>query len=328
MLKQPSVVWGCDPEGFFQQDGLGIIGSEHIIPEKGLVSYGGRVVRDGIQFELNPFPSTDLKILRSNIGDLYRTLTGVLKRYPGVSINYQGLVTVTPEEFARVSEKSRVLGCMPSDNFYGTKPIDIDGKAYSKRSAGAHIHMGLSGPLLAERERLVPLMDIFVGNTGVMLDRDPGSAERRQNYGRAGEYRRPKHGLEYRTLSNFWLRDYRLMSLMYGMTSLAVAVLQETLTGSKNLEQDIANLVDIDAVRLAIDTNDFDMAVANFKVIMPFLTRHADISMFPVGASAKFVYFCNSAREKGIGHFFPTESIAERWMAPAAEDFTAFLYRL
>ena len=329
MLREANVVWGCDPEGFFQRNGR-IIGSEHIIPERGLVSYGGRVIRDGIQFELNPHHANTISVLRSHIGDLFRAVTGVIKRYNDVSINYQGLVTVTAEEFATVSEKSRVLGCMPSENFYGVRPINIDGKIYPKRSAGAHIHMGLQGPIFAERERLVPLMDIFVGNTGVLLDRDPGAAERRENYGRAGEYRKPKHGLEYRTLSNFWLRDYRLMSLIYGMASVAVGVLQTTIEGQRNLELELAETVDINAFQLAIDTNDFDMALANFRTVIPFLKKYVPASdiYFPIAAVGKFTAFCQDARSKGIGHFFPTESIAERWMAPAGESFTAFLYRL
>ena len=75
-------------------------------------------------------------------------------------------------------------------------------------------------PLLA-----VKILDIVVGNTCVIMDRAPSQVERRKVYGRAGEYRLPAHGIEYRTLSNFWLRSYQLTHLVFSLARFAINIL-------------------------------------------------------------------------------------------------------
>jgi hypothetical protein len=40
---------------------------------------------------------------------------------------------------------------------------------------------------------------------------------RRRYYGRAGEYRTPDYGFEYRVLSNAWLQDFTVYNLIYEM---------------------------------------------------------------------------------------------------------------
>ena len=61
MLQPVSITYGADPEGFFMKDGK-VIGSDKILPEEGLrlSPYTSPVVvRDGVQFELNPMACTN-----------------------------------------------------------------------------------------------------------------------------------------------------------------------------------------------------------------------------------------------------------------------------
>lgn len=335
MLKQPDVVWGSDPEAFFQREGQ-IIGSERLIPKRGFASRGNKIIRDGVQFELNPAPRRTVEELGRNIGVLYGQLQQYLDRNPGVSCCFDGLVEVSKTELDSLSQETRVLGCMPSHNFYGTKPIDVDPLLYRKRSSGGHIHMGLSLPIYSKydksandhRSRLVPLCDILVGQLSVLLDRDPGAAERRENYGRAGEYRLPSHGLEYRTTSNFWLRDYILMSFVFGMAGFAISVLDATLQGN-DLEQELANVVDIERVARAINTNDFDLALSNFCVIRPFLEKYLPDTGFPLSPKTldNFVSFATDVKHNGIKAYFPTRDILTRWQNSAYNSFATMMYR-
>lgn len=340
MLKPPvHTVWGTDPEAFFRRDGEKIIGSERFIPAKGLTAgFNNSVVRDGVQFEMHPVAAGDLRLLGLNLSAIFILLNQTLKYNPEIDISFDTLVEVTKDELDSLSPSTRVLGCQPSLNIYGAKPIDVDPLNYRKRSSGGHIHMGLTLPLYNSitanpdfRERLVPLLDIFAGNSFVLLDRDPGAAERRINYGRAGEYRLPKHGLEYRTPSNFWLRDYRLMSFAFGMAAVAIATMNETVAG-RNLEQELVDIVNIDNFRKAIDTNNFELALENFNTIKPFLSKYLPSTGFPLnpGNLDTFISFAKTVNQRGIESYFPTDDIVRNWSegAPKFEEFQAFLARI
>lgn len=330
-----TVTWGTDPEGFFQRNGQ-IIGSERLVPKAGLLRGANKVVRDGVQFELNPASGETIRQLGMNISGLFQTIRDTLHKNPDVSLCFDGLVEVNQQELDSLSPDTRVLGCKPSYNVYGVKPIEVDPIAYRKRSSGGHIHMGLGLPIFEpfmndpdNRQRLVPLMDIFVGAFSVLLDRDAGAAERRENYGRAGEFRLPKYGLEYRTTSNFWLRDFTLMSFVFGMSQIAISVLAESLTG-KDIEAELVDTVDIEKVIQTINTNDFQLALQHVQNVTPFLQKHLPEQGFILNPKSigKFVEFVQQAQANGIERYFPTEEIVNRWCGNHYEDFATFLQRV
>lgn len=193
--------------------------------------------------------------------------------------------------------------------------IKVNPEVYPYRSAGGHIHIGkiehfrsnlcaidpkavIPHPLetlhpgdplpkiehvdesikfLHLKHRLiVRLLDTVVGNTCVLIDKNPAQKERRKVYGKAGEYRLPKHGLEYRSLSNFWLRSYQLVSFVFGLTRLAVNIgatiyLNEKEHGERSSLRDIFKLCSKKDVQTAINNNDFDLAKKNFDSIKDFL---------------------------------------------------------
>src|SRR3990167_11232915 len=223
---------GCDPEFFFTREGK-IIGAERVIPEEGLQStYSAysklkALVLDGVQVELHTSPGSCREGQASQISHAFRVLRDHLKTMENVQTSFEGVVTVPRHELNTLSEKSKILGCASSLNYYDKRAmVGIKNPAtYQKRSAGGHIHLGSLAPQVFKvRERLVPLLYILLGNQCVLIDRDPNAALRRKHYGRAGEYRLPKYGLEYRTLSNFWLRSYPLFSLVMGLTKLSASI--------------------------------------------------------------------------------------------------------
>lgn len=319
--------WGSDPELFFSKGGQ-IIGSEKLIPERGIRTGVGKIVRDGVQFELNPLSDPTVRGLGNNIANLLARVQVALNENPGVELCYDGLVEVSREELDSLTPKSRVLGCMPSYNVYEDRPITVDPITYQKRSSGGHIHIGTSDPVLMfERRSMVPIFDIIVGNTCVLLDRDGGAAERRQNYGRAGECRFPDHGLEYRTTSNFWLRDYSLMSLVFGMAHIAYEIAYQGLNGNRALLDDLSKRVNIKRIVQAIDTNDFDLALRNFKRIVPFLRKNLPQEGFVLNSKniISLILFAENVNAYGIEYYFPTQRILENWTAGNHVDIVEFL---
>lgn len=75
------------------------------------------------------------------------------------------------------------------------------------RSAGGHLHFGqecidLTNP---DNQKIMAVMcDYMHGLCSVILDSDN---RRRELYGKAGATRFKEYGIEYRTLSNFWIFD-------------------------------------------------------------------------------------------------------------------------
>lgn len=333
-LKQGwKITYGADPEAFFSRGGT-VIGSEKVIPGEGL---GGKtLIQDGVAFEFNPRASTTPKGVGKNLSAAFKTLEKRLGEVDGVEALFVPLVDVEAGELASLSEESRRFGCAPSLNIYRAKPIGIDGATYLKRSGAGHPHFGLSEPIFVpkkgidERTRLVPLFDIIVGNTCVLLDREPGQEERRKYYGRAGEFRLPKHGIEYRTPSNFWLYGYPLFSLVAGLGKGAIDVLSESILadagekGALQLEDELVERVSIKKVVKAINENDVNLAWANWKALRPFLEAHP-IDLFPTKASLDtFEKFASRVQEKGLRHFFPKNPI-EMWGSGEFVEFTDFV---
>lgn len=328
--------FGCDPEIFLLKGGQ-VVGAEKVIPEEGLttmthdpstlactVPRKGGIVLDGVQVELNPAPSYCRALLANEISAAFKTLKAHLAKTDGFTASFSQIVEVDPSELDSLSDKAKALGCAPSNNIYdsGAK-IGVNPATYTKRSAGGHIHIGLPDHLKPHRERLVPLLDIFVGNTSVLMDRHPGNAERRKVYGRAGEHRLPAHGLEYRTLSNFWLRGYPLFSGVLGITRFVVNVLAHTVMGEiykgdsryyATAEHDILQLVDVEAVCRAINTNDVELAKRNYLIVREYLTKHA--KAYATGLHTKnllaFDHFVSKIDTDGIEYWFPDDPM-EHW---------------
>lgn len=329
-LKCDAELWfGADPEIFLSQNGI-IVGSERAIPEEGLsagtagsyYSIGEEVtlVRDGVQVELNLPPTKCREWLAMEIQLALRALHRKLQKDQKFEISFLPLVEVSAEEIASLTPLSRRLGCAPSFNYYHPNiSVGVNPDTYLKRSAAGHLHFGLPPHLIAERERLPPLCDIIIGNTLVLLDRDPAQIERRKVYGRAGEFRSPRHGLEYRTPSNFWLRSKELVGFVTGLMRLTTFVLDTAVAekGGWPADQALLDLVDLSQIEKAINLNDVDLAKANFEGLKTFLQRHLKVSSAKKygevsldGAKLhQFDKFIKGIDESGIEKWFPEDPI-------------------
>ena len=311
---------GSDPE-LFVKDGDRIIGSEKVIPPEGLLG----IVRDGVQIELHPEPYVCRASAANTLAGLFHSLQRHLSKVPSLSVCFDEVVELSKAEMDELSPESRVLGCQPSLNIYDDKAEVRVPPDYPVRSAGGHIHVGnsLQGE---DAKRFIAVMDVLVGNTCVLIDRHPKAAERRQVYGRAGEYRIQPYGVEYRTLSNFWLQGHQLWSLIGGLTKLAQGIVSYRghyeKTGKKDAwgydqmdwvkpegcdpVKDLFANVEQELVRKAINENDLSLAYKNWEGVKAFLTEHVPQQDSGLHAEnlENFEYFAKVVQEKGLQTFF------------------------
>ena len=352
-MKQVNFQLGCDPEAFLTQNDK-VIGSEKSIPKNGLVAgiYSKpSVVRDGVQLELHPVQgnSISLATTTSNLSSIFKMLKTHLDKTPEIKACFKPVIEVSKEELASLSDESRVLGCQPSLNYYGLKMPNVDPIKYRKRSAGGHVHFGLGAPIYKTdgtdyRSRLVPINDLLLGTISCLIDLDPDQKERRKLYGMAGEYRLPIYGLEYRTLSNFWLRSVPLYQLVMGLATQAVAILHTTLISDmkEDIELELLESVDFKRVVRGIQKNDYDLARDTFDKIKPFIMKH-----FPDGNEKtpgtyggvipaapihklnmnQFEKFLDQIKAKGLDSFFPIDAdkVIENWLVKTQWTGTEWL---
>lgn len=332
---------GCDPEFFFKQDGQ-IIGAEKVLPKHGLTVTRGdtttsKFIIDGVQAELNPRPSTCREVIAGELRACFTHLKADLTaKNLGVTADFSRTINISEEKLMELDEESRKFGCAPSLNIYkqktGLKITDVDAAKYLTRAAGGHIHLGrqdgadhLNRALGEDHLKTVALLDLLCGNTSVLLDRDAGNIERRKLYGKAGEFRLPKHGLEYRTLSNYWLTSYPLLSFAFGMARLAVTLMADPRYHDVYYKE-LTSLVKPKAVHDAINNNDFDLAMENFKAIEKLLMEITPVSgRYPVNDAnlKEFHHFVDMVNDKGLGYWFKQDPMTH-WTGPTNDTYRGF----
>lgn len=317
ILKTTTPSLGSDPEFFFVGNKTGNVrGSERIIPEAGIKVASSEFVRDGIQVELHPNPSTCRALAAHEIVRCMKGIRDVLQKDGRFNLSFDQVVKVTSYELGVLSEDSKKFGCAPSFNSHNEgkeSEITVNPAKYKYRSAGGHIHIGSgdSYPVIRNYDVMAQVLDVILGNTCVLLDRHPLTKERRKVYGRAGEYRKPVYGIEYRVLSNFWMKSYQLMSLVYGLARFSVTVM------NSHLEDDLLKRVDMSKVIQAINENDYELALENFATLEAFIgdlkidivyrDSYGVVQLlrqdFPI-----FRYFASM----GMDHWFPQDPL-EHW---------------
>lgn len=303
-------------------------------------------VIDGVQAELHPRPASCRALLGNDIANCFRQLDALMKK-KGVTANFDQNVEVSQKEMDTLSDKNKVFGCAPSLNAYGESKITVDPKVFRGRSAGGHIHIGngfqqyLTNPQQREQYRaaweisqdpnnmwatacrlekalkssdiMVPVLDIVVGNTCVLIDRNPSNIERRKVYGKAGEHRIKDYGIEYRVLSNFWLRSYQLVSFVTGLCRFTVHLVEQSTEGNDYVKA-LFNAVTRDDVIKAINNNDFDLALKNFRAIIPIIEQAGGTydQSYPLTKNYihSFLYFVS----KGVDHWFEKD-VMKHWVS-------------
>lgn len=212
---------GADPEVFVCDDNgvrsiIGKIGGTKETPMP-LVALGDgfAVQEDNVALEFNIPVSASRAAFIKNIN----SATGFLEKVVGDAYGFKffkSSAIAFPEEELN-DPRALEFGCDPDFNAW-TRDANPRPTAADKtlRSCGGHVHIGFTG---LDPYAVIKSMDLHVGVGSVLMDK---GELRKQLYGKAGACRIKPYGAEYRTLSNFWIFDKRLIGWVYDNTARAL----------------------------------------------------------------------------------------------------------
>lgn len=170
---------------------------------------------DNVLAEFTLPPTTDKDAWLSNIQKSIDYINSILPKdictatLPAARLNKKYLNT----------DNARLFGC-DHDFCVWTRSINPKPKADPDlRSAGFHVHVGYEEPTVETNEELVKAFDLHLAVPGVLTEPDN---ERRKLYGKAGCFRMPDHGVEYRTLSGYFAASRELSAWVFDATKNAI----------------------------------------------------------------------------------------------------------
>ncbi len=215
---------GADPELFLAKDGEiisaeGLIGGTKKEP-RAISNEGHAVQEDNIMIEFN-IPASESRedfIFNINFVKSYlETLAGM----KGCTLNFDASAELDAKYLS--TDQAQEFGCEPDFNVYLKDENPRPEGTGSLRSCGGHIHIGYDKPSELKTMKIVYAMDLVLGLESLALDKDD---RRKLLYGKAGSFRFKPYGLEYRTLSNFWIANDELIGWAYDKTIQALELVE------------------------------------------------------------------------------------------------------
>lgn len=220
------VLIGCDPEVFVKRNGV-FQSAHNLIPGSKKEPFKvnrGAVQVDGMALEFNIDPAISCEEFVTSIDTVFAILRQMVPEYQIATVP---VADFTEELMASQPAEAVELGCDPDFNAWLNGEENVKPNAnLPMRTASGHIHIGWTKNAdkdhidhKADCHAVIKQLDYFLGLGSVLLDDD---VRRRSMYGKAGCHRPKNYGVEYRTLSNFWLSSKQLMEWVYNNTMLAM----------------------------------------------------------------------------------------------------------
>lgn len=218
--KINSYTVGSDPEGWLRHKKtgimtpvIGLLGGTKDCPIEFAPGFG--LQEDNCSWEFNIPPATSKKELIDFMAVGLQEIANVLEAYDLVII---GSAEFDPELLK--TPRAIIIGCSEDYNAY-TKGLDVvpDLTSTNRRFAGGHIHIGYDEVLVENQMLLVKYMDLFLNVPAILLDND---RHRKPIYGNPGRFRPKEYGIEYRSLSNFWISNDKLIGFVWDQVEKAI----------------------------------------------------------------------------------------------------------
>jgi len=185
---------------------------------------GAQVQHDNVALEFATLPAKDGEDFVQKIRRAFMDIAKILPEHLELDVN----PAATFEKDQLDHPEAKAFGCSPDYDAWElqvNEPPEAD-ETDGFRSCGGHIHVGfVEGDGndflddLVGKVQTVRMMDMFHGIVSTILDNSEEAVARRRLYGKAGCHRPTEYGVEYRTLSNFWLKSPTLVMLMDSLTS-------------------------------------------------------------------------------------------------------------
>ena len=214
------ILIGADPEMFLMNPNSRDFVSAHgMIPgtktEPFRVPHGAIQV-DGTAVEFNIDPAETCDEFLTNIAAVRADLEG---RCSGYDVTAVPVAEYTAEYFSSIPLEAKELGCNPDFNGWTGQVNDTPNAEVTFRTGSGHIHIGWGEGFDVDSpehrhtcEAMARQLDYYVGIYSLLWDPDP---RRRELYGQAGAFRPKPYGMEYRVLSNAWLKSEELQRFIY-----------------------------------------------------------------------------------------------------------------
>lgn len=214
---------GCDPEAFLAdvtgqlRSSIGKVGGSKAYPMPLPLGPGYAVQEDNVALEFNIPPAQMRDEFIASVSKTLEFLSSAMHDAHGYMIVNSSAASFPEEELTHPAAKE--FGCDPDFNAWtmmkNPRPAATDPNL---RSCGGHIHVGYDKDLI-NPDRIIRNMDLYLGVPSVLMDKGD---LRKELYGKAGAYREKDYGVEYRTLSNFWIFNERLIGWAWDNTHKAV----------------------------------------------------------------------------------------------------------
>lgn len=246
---------GCDPEVFLQNEEgkpisiIGYIQADKWNPRQieGM-EQGFTVQEDNVALEFGiPPAATEDEFVHHVQAVMHKGLDFV----PGMKFSTLSCI-IFPEDQMQ-HPMAHIFGCEPDFDAW-TKEVNKSPKPPHPymRSAGGHIHVETQ----LDPCQVVKNMDVFLGIPSVLMDK---GEERKQMYGKRGAFRGKPYGVEYRTLSNFWIFHEELIRWAWRNTARALeytnsvdqyadAIVEAINNNNKNVAQELVKELSLEVV--------------------------------------------------------------------------------
>ncbi len=225
-----NITLGSDPEVFVFDtirnqiiSSIGLVGHGKYNP-KDLSIPGYKVQEDNVLLEFNTPPVSSKQAFIDSIA------TG-LNLIEEEAIGLNRAIRIQASAFLPETElqhpSANIFGCDPDFDAWKEKVNSPPAPPENGlRTAGGHVHVGWkeANPLkegMREEinKHIVRWMDLLLGVPSILMDMDK---DRRKLYGKAGAYRDKPYGVEYRTLSSFWIDNPKKVGWVWDQTMRAI----------------------------------------------------------------------------------------------------------
>lgn len=231
------VTLGADPELFLTDESgkyissIGRFGGTKQKPRQLGKLAGMAVQEDNVAVEFNIPPVLRRVEFRKHIQTALKLLE---KEARAMQLKLAVVSSTEFEPDQLDNPKAQVFGCDPDFNVW-TLRQNPSPKPTNKRlrSAGGHIHFAYT----KDRIGLGRALDLFQGCPSILFDPDQN---RRLLYGKAGAVRQKEYGLEYRTLSSFWIKSPELTDMVFSQGVQAIEFVE---AGHTIPEQDARKII-------------------------------------------------------------------------------------
>lgn len=217
------ILIGADPELFVKKEKM-FHSAHNLVPGTKKAPYpvpDGAVQIDGMALEFNIAPAKEEKEFVHNVESVLKSLRAMVPNE--YELDFNASATFSSAHMREQPKEALELGCDADFDAYHEVQKQQPIAPKLRRTAGGHIHIGWTNdedPMESSHFlsccQIARQLDYFLGIPSVILDGDLG---RPPLYGAAGSFRPKPYGVEYRVLSNFWIRSRECMEFVFSQTT-------------------------------------------------------------------------------------------------------------